>query len=241
MEWTGEPARTTPRRGRLRQAACLAVPLAAALSGCIVGDNKCSANQVELTGDAVACACAPGAVPDPRGYGCVMCGEHEQVVSEKCECEMGFHRPSPDAACEETTGGVLGAACNDTMPCAEPYPYCASAGAESFCTTQGCAGNDECETGWRCNTPGAGGFCEQPAGLGKACEAPADCAGTEATFCESFVTHSCIIEKCLGHPEVCPSGNVCCDMTALVGSSLCTPSMVLMGGMCPDGKAPVSQ
>jgi hypothetical protein len=218
----------------------LAVLVSAALSGCIVDDNRCDANQVELKGDAVICACAPGAVPDPNGPGCVKCGEHEEPVGEMCQCVMGFHKPTPDEPCEETTGGVLGAACSAAEPCAEPYPYCASSGGESFCTTQGCGGNDECEAGWRCNTPGTSGFCAQPAGLGKACQNPGDCAGTDATFCESFVTRTCIIEKCLDDPDVCPSGNVCCDMTALVGSSLCTPSTALMGGMCPDGKAPVS-
>lgn len=213
----------------------------AALSGCLVSGDRCDANQVELKGDSFGCVCAEGAVPDPRGYGCVKCGENEEAVAEKCECKMGFHKPSPDKPCEESTGGVLGAECSDTLPCADPYPYCASSGSESFCTTQGCTGSEECETGWRCNTPGAAGFCEQPAGLGKACTSPADCAGTEATFCESFVTRTCIIEKCVEDPAVCPGGNVCCDMTALIGTSVCTPSSLLMGGMCADGKPPVSQ
>lgn len=223
----------------LQRGVCLAMVVQSAGSGCIVGDKHCSANQVELTGDQVGCVCVEGAVPDPSGHGCVKCGEHEQVVAEKCECEAGYARSAAGMSCEEVTGGVLGAVCGPDTPCADPYPYCATAHGKSFCTTQGCNSQGDCPTGWICDTPGPSGFCRQPMGLGKSCAASGDCAGSEATFCESFVTKTCIVEKCASDPGMCPSGNVCCDMVALIGTSVCTPSAVLMNGLCPDQKAPV--
>jgi hypothetical protein len=220
---------------------CLGLVAQLASSSCIVGDDKCGANQVELTGaDQAGCRCAEGAAPDPSGHGCIMCGQHEHVVAEKCECETGFTRAAAGMACEEVTGGVLGAACSADTPCADPYPYCASANGQSFCTTQGCTSQGQCPVGWVCDAPGPAGFCRQPTGLGKSCTKSSDCAGGEATFCETFVTMTCIVEKCASNPGLCPSGNVCCDMAALIGTSVCTPATVLMNGLCPDQKAPVS-
>jgi hypothetical protein len=224
----------------LLRSLCLAIVLGAILSGCLLGDNKCSANQVELAGETHGCICAEDAVPGPSGVGCVKCGDHEHVVAQKCECEMGYGRPSPDMPCEEVTVSELGDACSADMPCSGGYPYCASFEGESFCTTQGCTTNSTCEVGWMCDTSDASGFCRKPTGLGKTCMSSSECAGTEATYCETFVTKTCIIEKCVSNPAMCPSGNVCCDLTALAGTSVCTPNSVLMNGMCPDGKAPVS-
>jgi hypothetical protein len=218
---------------------CAALLACAALSGCLVDDEKCGSNQVEIKGDTPTCVCIPGSVPDPRGYGCHKCGEHEEVAAGMCQCSSGFTRMSPTGPCEMATGGVLGAACSTELPCADPYPYCASSGGQSFCTTRGCAANDDCEQDWKCSNPGADGFCVRPMGLGKTCNDASACAGSEATFCESFMTKTCIIEKCVSDPGSCPSGNVCCDLTGLIGTSVCTPRSVLMGGMCPDGQAPV--
>lgn len=223
---------------RQSRATWLALSAAAALGGCIVGDDKCGANQ-ELT-DGRICVCAEGSVPDPRGYGCRKCGEHEEAVSGQCRCAPGYAAPSEGMPCEEVTGGVAGAPCSADMPCAEPYPYCATVDGESFCTSQGCAVNSDCPPAWMCDTPGPDGFCRVPRGLGQPCASPADCADGDATFCETFVTQTCIVQNCLRDPGVCPSGNVCCDLSTLTGASLCTPTGVLMGGLCPDGKAPVS-
>jgi hypothetical protein len=237
MRWIGSAAPAAHWCIPLRRAS-LALAFAAAWSGCLVGDEKCSANQRydEMTH---LCTCAAGAVPDPKGYGCTACGEHEAVVAGACQCSPGYTRPAAGMPCEEATGGVAGAPCSAETPCAEPFPYCATFEGESFCSSQGCTANGDCPATWICDTSGSSSFCRQPQGFGEACTSSSDCGG-EATYCETFVAMICIVEKCAADPSVCPSGDVCCDATGFLGTSLCTPTSALMNGMCFDGNPPVS-
>jgi hypothetical protein len=157
-----------------------------------------------------------------------------------CACAPGFAREAAEMPCEPVMGSVIGEECSAEMACSAPYPYCATLSDQSFCTTQDCTVNADCPLGFNCHADGANKFCAEPVGWGKSCQAPADCAGGEATFCESFVSHTCIVEKCATNPSVCPSGNVCCDLSSLIGASLCVTESGLMNGKCADGKAPVS-
>src|SRR5690242_8241666 len=77
----GLTTRAAAAAQRSRRAVCTVVLAAAALSGCIVSDDRCGRNQVEVKEDFPLCACAEGTIPDPRGYGCIKCGEHEEVVN----------------------------------------------------------------------------------------------------------------------------------------------------------------
>lgn len=221
-----------------------ALSLGVSIGSCIVGDDKCDAHQVEVSRDQklYSCECEPGYVVSPQGYGCVSCGEHQEVLNGKCVCEAGYERADDSATCEEIEGSELGAACSESEPCANPNPYCATSEDEPYCTTQGCARNDDCPKDWRCGSADELRFCQRPpSGFGDACESSDDCAGKEAAFCETLQTHMCIVSDCLEDPVACPSQSSCCDLKAFVGTSLCVANDFLTDGKCPDGRSPVTQ
>jgi hypothetical protein len=233
--------KSTRCRAALRWGTPLAVSVALAGS-CIVDDDRCSDNQVLDTQQRTGCVCAPGAVTDPRGYGCMKCGEHEQAVADKCECESGYIRPAEGAPCEVNMGSSQGDPCSAEAPCSAPYPYCATLDGESYCTDQGCTTQDACPINWRCKQADGMGFCAKPpTGLGLPCTMQSDCEGQGASYCESFVSHVCLVQSCATRENICQSRNSCCDLPALLGTSLCVPSTRLMNGLCPDGQPPVPQ
>jgi hypothetical protein len=69
-----------------------------------------------------------------------------------------------------------------------------------------------------------------PTGLGASCSSSADCAAYEATYCESFQSHTCQVEGCTLEPDDCYPGSICCDLTAFGMPTLCVPE-----GQCPTG------
>ena len=190
------------------------------LQGCLYDpDQPCDEGMV-LYGDGLRCVCAEGLVYTPTG--CVACGDHEVATPGGCVCEDGYSKPTADAACQETPSG-LGVSCNPAAPaCAPEYAHCEPSAGGGYCTTAGCTSSDECEGGYACN---AESICERPPlGLGQACETPDDCAGTEATFCDSFMTHSCQVQGCSLSSDDCFSGFECCDLSAFgLPEPLCVP------------------
>lgn len=211
------------------------------LSGCLVKGDRCDQNEMISPSNPGVCVCVEGTVPDPRGYGCVRCQKNEEPANGICQCTLGFERKTSSAPCEASAGGVPGAACDDATPCANPYPYCASWEGESFCTTQDCSTQSGCPSKWRCEQAQGERFCARPpAGLEKTCAAADDCKDTEAKYCDTIFTQKCYVDKCATAENVCPSSYSCCDLAALIGNSICVPTMLLENDMCPDGKAPVS-
>ena len=232
-------ARVTERVRWTVVAGGLALPVFAQLGGCIVADSRCGENQQVSQINPAACQCVEGTVPDPKGYGCKQCGDHEKAVNQACECEVGYGRSNDGAACEKVEGSSPGDSCDADNPCRDPNPYCAEGEGGGFCTTTGCTVQNDCPTEWRCTEEGSSRYCDlPPTGMGKSCSTAADCAGTEATYC-SFIIESCLVEKCVTGENACPSGYVCCDLPALAGTSVCASLELLPGGLCPDGKAPV--
>ena len=212
-----------------------------AAPSCILSDSRCDAHQRQYDLGLHTCVCEAGYVLSPRGYGCVPCGKNEEPKNDECVCKSGFTRASATADCEEVAGSVLGAECDAEKPCNDPNPYCAESEESPYCTTRGCTRNDDCPMDWRCGTAGDERFCQKPPpGFGMPCQSSADCAGTEATFCETLQTHMCIVSNCAGHPSDCPSQSSCCDLTALIGTSLCVTNAALSGGKCPGGSDPVA-
>ena len=232
---------TASRCGWLARTLASSVLVCSAFGGCIVGRDRCGDNEMPSTSKQAVCVCVPGTVPDPRGYGCTACGEHEAAIGAVCECEPGYERKSASSPCTMSEGGALGAVCDDATPCTEPYPYCASSAAGSFCTSQGCASSANCPSTWRCNKSGATSFCAKPpTGLEQTCQTSADCSATESTFCDTFFSQKCYVEKCATGDNACPNGYSCCDLQAVVATSVCAPTGTLQDGKCPDGKPPVS-
>jgi hypothetical protein len=189
------------------------------VSGCLYdGDAPCGPGQLAY-GDNARCVCPARSAYTPTG--CVACGEHEvPTPSSGCTCEPSFIRNETTHACEPMPVG-LGAACDPAAPiCNAPYDHCEPAGASGYCTKTGCKSSDDCENNYGCS---AAGVCQRPpTGLSKACTSDADCAGTEATYCDTFVTHSCLVQGCTLAPDNCFAGFECCDLSSYgIAQPLC--------------------
>lgn len=207
--------------GRARQHILLAA-LAALPAGCVYDESdRCSPGQELL--EPGYCACLPGSVLAPQG--CVACGENEVVAGSECACADGYSRPAAGGACVETPSG-LGAACSGAT-CADPaFPVCATGSDGSGYCTKPCAAAEDCEGGYVCDTAATPAYCQRPpVGAGKACTGDADCAGGEATLCESFMLRQCVVRDCSPAAQDCFSGYRCCDFTSFgAPATMCLPS-----------------
>jgi hypothetical protein len=68
-----------------------------------------------------------------------------------------------------------------------------------------------------------------PVGFGTTCASDADCAGLEASHCETLQAHVCVVAGCQTAPDTCTGGQSCCDLNALgIPLTLCLPP-----GQCP--------
>jgi len=200
-------------------------------AGCLYDPNqRCSDHEIfsEASG---LCHCAEGFVPASAGTGCVACGEHEVSAGLSCSCVSGFARTS-SGSCGALPAGQ-GASCDESMRCSPTteHTYCHLNGSGTgYCTTAGCTSNEQCEGGYACELGATQPFCARPpTGQGKHCTTSGDCAGGEATYCETFSSFQCLVEDCVLQPDSCFSGFGCCDLSALgVPKRLC-----LKEGMCP--------
>jgi hypothetical protein len=187
-------------------------------------DSRCGPHQVLNTDAEAMCVCDKDSVATADG--CVPCGAHEVPGATACECAEGYARASANARCTETTpasGGQGSGGSNATG--GTP----ASGGTTDGGTTgtggasSSCAKDGDCADGYVCNTKVSPSVCrKRPEGLGKACTTPADCAGTEATFCDAFQTKACTVEGCSLDPDDCLPGYTCCDLSAVgIPGTLC--------------------
>jgi hypothetical protein len=218
------------RRAASRGSVSCCALSASLLAACIVedGDKACGPNQVKVSSDGARyCECADGFILDPRDkIGCIPCAENEESVNGECQCVEGYTRPSEGALCSTST---LGAPCSPSEPCMGEFPVCA---AEGYCTFEGCASSDACMLpGWLC----AEGVCKKPPeGYGKECASADDCADTEATYCDTFRTHSCLVQGC-GKGLPCPGDWSCCDLAPFAAMPICFEPKNLVAGNCPVG------
>jgi hypothetical protein len=199
-----------PRRLRWARGAALAF-MGSLLLGCLYdADDRCSPGTV-LFGETV-CVCAEGSVLTDAG--CVVCGENEVAGSGACVCAPGFSRGSEGASCEPAPS-TLGVACDTaSAPCADAtYDVChLTSDTDGYCTN-GCTGSADCDGGFACDTLATPAYCRRPpTGAGMSCSADADCAGTEATLCESRMSHQCVV-ICDPAAADCFPGLKCCDFT----------------------------
>ncbi len=153
------------------------------------GCAECGENEVA---GLLGCACADGYGRQDPDATCEPCGDHEFTApSGICECEAGYARATPADACEETTGD----------------PENPAGGTP-------CTSDEECTDGARCDLDAATPTClPRPVGLNESCASDADCAGFEATYCDTFVTQSCLVQGCTLSPDNCFPGTECCDLS----------------------------
>ncbi len=180
------------------------------------------------------CVCKAGYGRASAAAACVACGENEVTnATGACECVSGFAKASPEAACAVVSAG-LGADCDSAAtPCTDAtYNYCHTVSATAgYCTKQGCASDADCTAGYACDLTSTPAYCRRPpVGFGKVCTSDADCAGTEATYCDLFVTKSCLVQGCTLTPDNCFTGTECCNLSAYgIPQPLC---VLLSAGGC---------
>lgn len=189
--------------------------LGALIHGCLYdSDDPCSPGQVIL--DDAVCVCADGSALTDRG--CIPCGENEVAGSGACVCAAGFSRTSEGAPCAAEPS-LLGLACDtESAPCSDAtYSLCHvsdGAGSAGYCT-EACASSEDCDGSYACDTTTSSPYCRRPpTGTGLACATDADCAGNEASLCESFMLHACVVANCSPTAQDCFPGTKCCDFTA---------------------------
>lgn len=125
---------------------------------------------------------------------------------------------------------ALGAECSTDSSCSDPaFNHCEMSTTGGYCTSTGCS-EGECSGGYACDTSASPSVCRRPPnGLGKSCTSASDCAGTEATFCDTFMAHACLVANCSLEPNNCFTGYECCDLSPFgVPAPLCVPT-----GACP--------
>jgi hypothetical protein len=152
-------------------------------------------------------ACLCAGGSTPTADGCVPCGRNEVAGAAGCECKAGFERV------EER--------CRRAAPMAEPA------------TPDGGGASEPAPEG----EPDAPAPSAGPMGLGEPCTSPADCAGTEAEFCDSFVTMSCLVMGCELGGSDCPPGYGCQDLSMLgAAEPVCAAAICdIAASDCPDG------
>ena len=198
-------------------------------SACVYDSQaRCGPGQV-YNDEFTECLCGPGLVL--TGTTCVPCGEHEIAGTNGCVCETGYARAGATSPCT-LKPAALGSTCNTTTtPCTDlVYSYCAPAGTDGYCTKSGCTSSAECD-GYACDTTASPAYCRRPpVGAGQACTSAADCAGTEATYCDSYMAHACLVEGCTVSLNDCYEGTDCCDLSQF---GVPKPVCVAKGG-CPQ-------
>lgn len=189
-------------------------------SGCVLdSDDLCGPNQV-IWGDDERCVCAEGLAYTAEG--CVACGENELPSPAGCLCTQGFARSGPGAPCQVIALG-MGSACTSDDNCSDPaFPHCQiDPGSSGYCTSTGCTSDAACPSGALCTTGASPTYCRKPRDAGKPCTMPADCADGDATFCDTFVSQSCLVQNCDLVANNCFTGSECCDVSAFGLPNLC--------------------
>lgn len=144
-----------------------------------------------------------------------------------CQCKAGYVKPAAGDVCEPAPMG-LGAECDVTAPTScssDPeFTHCeAGADSKGYCTKTDCSSAADCSGGYACDMAVTPSVCRRPPkGLSMSCASDADCAGTEATYCDTFVTHSCLVQGCNLTADDCFIGFECCDLSSFgIAQPLC--------------------
>jgi hypothetical protein len=179
--------------------------------------------------------CLAACVYDPEAP----CGESHQLDAkgQHCICAEGMGNDGgggcrPCTSDEVWTAGVCIVATDAGRDCDPANPDCPSPltchEPVGYCTMTDCG---ECPAGFYCDTSTTPSYCQRPpTGQAAPCSSAADCAGFEATYCEMIQGHVCLVQGCTLSPNDCFYGWSCCDLTLLIGVTLCVPD-----GECPTG------
>jgi len=187
--------------------------------GCVYNSNERCGPAMRLDATLDVCVCDDNAVI--TGLGCTPCAADEIVVAGACACPSGSAKNAVNT-CEIVRG--LGDACATSSECTNAtYGYCApaTAGSTANTCTSTCITDVDCGATYTCATWEARPYCRAFSGLAKSCSSQADCAGTDATFCESTQTHRCMVAGCSLTTDDCPRDTTCCDFSSYGLGTLC--------------------
>ncbi|HET7540383.1 MAG TPA: hypothetical protein VFK05_10950 [Polyangiaceae bacterium] len=147
------------------------------------------------------------------------CGPH-QVMYEDLRCVCDATSAPTATGCEPCGDNEVPGA----MGCECKPGFTKPAGGVCEAVIE-CAKPEDCPEGYACDLEVTPGLCRKPpTGLGMSCTSNADCAGTEATYCDTFQSHSCLVQGCSLTPDNCFTGFECCDLSAFgVAQPLCIP------------------
>lgn len=191
-------------------------------AGCV----RCAANEVSGT---AGCICAAGYGRNSPGEACTKCAENEETsTTGACSCVKGYSRGA-DGLCAAAPAGI-GIACSTTTACSDAtFNHCHMVDASSgYCTVAGCTSDANCTGGYVCDKTASPAYCRRPpVGQSDPCKTNADCAGKEASFCDTFVTQSCLVQGCTVSPDNCFTGSQCCDL-----SKYGLPTLCVAAGAC---------
>lgn len=191
-------------------------------TGCV----PCKENEVVTP---AGCACLPGFGRANAAELCAPCGEHEVSSVTGCICEAGFSRAALGAPCTDLDLGGAGSACSSDAECMNvTFSRCQlRSNGTGYCTNQGCTTNADCAQGFSCIGSSSPSTCRLPPdGAGRPCATPQDCADSEALFCDTLVSQTCLVQDCSLESNDCFPGGECCD----VGLGL--PPLCIAAGAC---------
>jgi hypothetical protein len=216
VDFLGMP--NPPRPCRVLYYAVVSVVLGGIIGGCLYDpDHRCGP-AMTFVDAAKTCVCDSNAVAVTGG--CKVCASDEVPVAGKCGCAAGQTK-NADNVCAAVTG--LGDACDTaTQPCTNPqYSYCAvkAAGTAGTCTKT-CGSDTDCDSSYTCADWEAQPYCRTFEGVGDSCASSADCT-KDAQFCDTFQTHTCVIQGCSLTDQDCPRNSLCCDFSGFGLGTLC--------------------
>lgn len=188
------------------------------VGACLYDSGRRCGPAMQFVEAADACVCDSDAVPVAGG--CQRCAADEVAAGGKCACPPGQTK-NAQGVCATVAG--LGDACDTaSTPCTDPtYSYCATKGSATAGTcTKSCTSNADCDAAYTCATWEAHPYCRTFAGLGDTCGSSADCTG-DATYCDTFQSHTCIVQGCSLTDNDCPRDQMCCDFSNYGLGTLC--------------------
>ena len=209
-----------PRMSRI-SGVLLGLTLLGGASSCLYDSgDRCDPGQ-RFDEDSGICVCAGNTVTGE--HSCTPCGENQVAMNDSCVCADGFTMISSGVCAMQPKG--LGASCDPSgVACGDTtYSVCRVDKTDGYCTNA-CASSDDCSSGYACDTSVTPNTCKRPPdGQGKSCASNTDCAGTEATYCEATMAHSCFQSDCTASDQ-CFIGYACCPLKVFIGHNLCVPS-----------------
>ena len=195
--------------------------IALVVGSCVYDSGQRCGPAMTFVAASNACVCDSNAIAVVGG--CQPCAADEVPAGGACGCAAGQSKNAANV-CVMVAG--LGDPCDTaSSPCNDAkYPYCAVRGTGTAGTcTKACASNTDCDTVYTCATWEAQPYCRTFVGVGVSCAAPTDCVG-DAQFCDTFVSHTCVVSGCSLTANNCPRGSMCCDFSGYGLGTMCTPA-----------------